>query len=110
MGKVMPRYQLEEATPPFTEDPTGEPIEIQGEIFARIIFQGASGFDTDQTPVVETYTGPKEIKPGLEVLIEAERTTDFEATLGWAFGLSRRSCWKVTELTDPLRLTIDLSH
>lgn len=110
MGKVMPRYEIDAAKPPISEDPTGNPIEIDGKSFAQIIFHGASGVDTDKDPAVKTYTGPKELKPRFEVLLEAEQTGDFEATLGWAFGLSRASCWKVSQATDPLRLTIEFPH
>lgn len=94
--------------PPFKKDPSEEPLEVEGSNFMAIIFHGATGYDMSAGR--ETYTGPKEFKPGFEVLVEAEEQGDFEATLGWLFGLSRPSCWKVTEMTDPLRAVVEFAH
>lgn len=107
-GKKMPKYELAAASPPFSEDASGEPIAVDGSKFARIIFHGATGYDLEQQ--APTYSGPKELKPGFEVLVEAQETGDFEATLSWVLGLSRDSCWEVAQLVDPLRLVIDLPH
>lgn len=109
-GKRIPKYQLESATPPFTEDASGEPIAVEGNAFARIIFHGATGVDLDGETPRQTYTGPKEIKPGFDILVEAQETGDFEATLSWVFGLSRSSCWSVQLLEGPLRFVLDFLH
>jgi hypothetical protein len=107
---AIPTYQLDAASPPFVEDGSGNPIELEGSHFARLIFHGASGAKLSGETVMLTYQGPKEIKPGFTVLTEVQETGDFEATLSWALGLSRSSCWKVVELSDPLRVVIDLPH
>lgn len=107
-GTKVPKFEIDSATPPFSEDASGKPISVDGIVFARIIFHGASGYDIERaTP---TYTGPKEIKPGGEVLVEVQETGDFEATLSWVFGLTRRSCWKTDELSDPMRFVVDFPH
>ncbi len=56
------------------------------------------------------YDGPDRLRPGFDVLVEAARAGDFEATLSWYLGLSRRACWSVRELHDPDRVVIDLPH
>ncbi|MGH9167607.1 MAG: AMIN-like domain-containing (lipo)protein [Acidimicrobiia bacterium] len=108
----IPRYEIGPATPPIIEDPSGEPVAVDGSSFAWIGFHGASGVEfTNEDPgYYLTYTGPRELKPGFEVLAEAQQTGDFERTLFWAFGLTRASCWQVLELDDPLRLVIDFPH
>lgn len=95
--------------PPFKKDPSEEPLVVEGSSFMGIIFHGATGYDMSGGGR-ETYTGPREFKPGFEVLVEAEEQGDFEATLGWLFGLSRPSCWKVTEQTEPLRAVVEFPH
>lgn len=108
----IPRYEIGTATPPIMEDPSGEPVAVDGSNFAWIGFHGASGVEfTNADPgYYLTYTGPREIKPGFEVLAEAQQTGDFERTLFWAFGLNRASCWHVLELSDPARVVIDFPH
>lgn len=104
--QAVPRFQIDAVTPPLTEDPSGEPMEVNGSHFARVIFHGASGVEFIGDTYRETYTGPKELEPGFDVLVEAEEQGDFEATLSWVMGLSRNSCWSADELEDPLRLQI----
>lgn len=106
----VPRFQLDPAAPPFTKDPSDEPMKVDGSKFARIIFHGGSGVDIGTAGFRETYTGPNEFKPAHPVLLEAEEQGDYEATLSWLFGFSRDSCWKVSEMTDPLRAVIDFAH
>jgi hypothetical protein len=108
----IPRYEIGTATPPIYEDPSGEPVAVDGSSFASIGFHGASGVEfTNADPgYYLTYTGPRELKPGFEVLAEAQQTGDFERTLFWAFGLTRASCWQVLELDDPVRVVIDFPH
>jgi hypothetical protein len=107
----IPRYEIGTATA-IMEDASGEPVAVEGSSFAWIGFHGASGVEfTDADPgYYLTYTGPRELKPGFEVLAEAQQTGDFERTLFWAFGLTRPSCWQVLELSDPVRVVIDFPH
>lgn len=109
-ASAVPSYEIEEVGPPFTRDPSDQPMEVAGESHFRIIFHGATGHDLSGETVTDTYGGPREFTPGFEVLVEAEEQGDFEATLSWIIGASRQSCWKTTELAEPLRLVIDLPH
>lgn len=109
----VPRYRLSRATSPITEDPSGRTVAVDGHHYAGIVFHGGTGVDlttSDPTGYKLTYTGPQEIKPGFGVLAEAQETGDFEATLSWAFGLNRASCWRVSELQDPVRVVVDFMH
>jgi hypothetical protein len=103
----IPYYQIKIAKPPFTQDPSDLPVEVEGEAFARIIFQGASGYDFDGNA---TYDGPRRLTPGFGTLTDVVESGDFEATLTWILGLSRTTCWEVQELSNPTRLVIDFHH
>lgn len=106
----IPLYEIRAAEAPFTYDPSGEPMEVEGASFTSVNFQGASGVRLGADEVDQTYTGPEEFTPDFQVLEEAELQGDFEATLSWILGLKRNRCWTVFELTDPLRVVIDLPH
>lgn len=109
----VPRYQVTAINGPITEDPSGNPVAVNGSVYAGIVLHGASGVEfTSSSPegYRVTYSGPRELRPGFDVLAEAQQTGDFEATLSWAFGLERRSCWRAFELTNPLRVVIDFPH
>jgi hypothetical protein len=103
----IPYFQIKTAKPPFTEDPSDLPIDVEGDAFARIIFQGASGYDFDGNA---TYDGPRRLTPGFGTLAQVVEGGDFEATMTWILGLSRPTCWQITELHDPDRLVIDFHH
>lgn len=106
----LPPYQIKTATPPITEDGSGSPVAVDGDSFAVMIMQGASGVEFTADGFKLSYDGPKEFRPGYEALAEATQTGDFEAVLSWAFGLNQSSCWSVHELNSPLRLAIDFQH
>jgi hypothetical protein len=107
-GKAgIPHFIIKTAKPPFSEDPSDLPIDVEGEAFTRIVLQGASGYDFDGNA---TYDGPRRLTPGFETLSDVVEGGDFEATMTWIFGLSQRSCWQIQELHDPDRLVIDFHH
>lgn len=103
----IPRYEIRTAKPPHYEDASGMPLEVNGRLFARIVFHGAAGYDFDGRP---TYTGPRTVRAGFEVLTEAVRAGDFEATLSWVLGFRHQACWRVREFHNPDRVAIDVLH
>lgn len=106
----LPPYEIASATPPITEDGSGEPVSVDGRSFAVIVFHGASGVEFNPDGYSLSYTGPKDFRPDFTALAEARQTGDYEATLSWAFGLNRASCWSVHVLDDPLRVAVDFPH
>jgi hypothetical protein len=103
----IPYYQIRTAKPPFTEDPSDLPIDVEGDAFARIVFQGASGYDFDG---YATYDGSRRLTPGFGTLTDVVEGGDFEATMTWILGLSRPTCWQIQEFHNPERLVIDFHH
>jgi hypothetical protein len=103
----IPRYEIRTAKPPFTEDPSDMPIDVEGDAFVRLVMHGASGADFDGNP---TYKGPSVLTPGFGTLTQVVQAGDFEATLSWVLGLSRPTCWEAQELHNPDRLVLDFHH
>jgi hypothetical protein len=97
----IPAYTVSrQASTKFVKDPSGQDVTLRGSSGLRIVLHGASGADS--------YTGSRDITPGLPVLQEVEQLGDFEAVLSWGAGLSRPSCIRTLELTNPTRLVIDV--
>lgn len=102
----IPRFEIEEVNPPFTDE-SDKPMQVEGRRFFRVTFFGGTGVDETYTA---TYQGPKEMRLGLPTLKEAEQLSDFEATLSWVMGLGKLRCPQITQLRDPLRVAIDFAH
>jgi hypothetical protein len=97
----MPAYTVSrQASAQFVKDPSGMPVTMRGSAGLRIVFHGASG--------ASTYSGSRDLTPGLPVVQEVEQLGDFEAVLSWGAGLSRASCLRTLELANPTRLVIDV--
>ena len=106
----LPEITLDRATPPFTHDASGIPIDVDGSSFLRLTMRGG----TKQTEAGESsYTGPTEFTPGYDTLVHLVEGGDFEAQSTWYFGLEAEACVRVMQLGgagDSPRLVIDLEH
>lgn len=101
-----PGYRIEYVEPPVLGEFSGLPVEIAGKAFLRVNF-AAAAHDLEGAP---TYLGPRELKPGLPALLEAEETGDFENSLTWALGLSGAGGFRVFALDEPFRVVVDVGH
>jgi hypothetical protein len=68
---------------------SGMPITLRGSAFAVVHFQPAASARFEGEKVVPTYTGPKRLR-GSGPVLEAVRSCDFEADLGWAIGVEQK--------------------
>ena len=94
----IPAYTVSrQASAKFVKDPSGLPVTMRGSAGLRIVFHGASG--------ATSYNGSRDLTP---VVQEVEQLGDFEAVLSWGAGLSRASCIRTLELSNPTRLVIDV--
>jgi hypothetical protein len=102
-----PMYSIwRQASARFVKDPSGQNVTLRGSAGLRISFNGATGINSYTG--AEIYTGPRDITPGLPVVQEVEQLGDFEGGMTWGAGLSRSSCIRTLELTNPTRLVIDV--
>ena len=103
----VPQYSIETASPPFTQDPSGQPLTVQGSAFLRITLHGATKMTGTGG---SSYSGPRNFALTFPVLVNLVEGGDFEAVSNWYAGLSRASCLRVSTLTEPDRLVIDFQH
>jgi hypothetical protein len=106
----IPEASIERATPPFTHDASGAPIDVQGTSFIRVILRGGTKQTLDGT---SSYDGPTDFDPALPAVVDLIEGGDFEAQSTWYLGLTAESCIRVIDLTTsdgPPRLIIDVEH
>lgn len=103
----VPEYTLEEASPPFARDPSGEPLTVLGSDHLSLRLRGG----TKQGESGEsTYTGPTSFHPHFEQLQNLEEAGDFEAQSTWIMGRAGAGCVRTFTLDGPDRLVVDLEH
>lgn len=105
---ALPGYRVRYVQPPILADGSGLPVAIEGSAFLEVTFRPASGYDFERNR--PAYAGPREFTENLPVLVELERTGDFEAVLTWVLGLRREVDFRVLELGDPARVVVDVAH
>jgi hypothetical protein len=104
---AIPEYILSQASSPYTEDPSGLPIEVQGRAALQLVLLGG----TRVTPDYETtYDGPLSFDRDFTKLVHLVEAGDFEAVSTWYIGMSAESCARILALDDPTRLVIDIEH
>ncbi|MDQ2935717.1 MAG: hypothetical protein M3R49_12230 [Chloroflexota bacterium] len=103
----IPKFDIQSATPPFTADPSGQPLTVKGSSFLSITLHGG----TKQTETgASSYGGPRNFNLGFPMLVNLVEGGDFEAVSTWYAGLSHAACLRVSTLTAPDRLVIDIQH
>ena len=103
----LPEAFLERVEPPFTQDPTGMPMEVEGSSYLRLIMRGGTKQTEDGT---SSYDGPTEFDPGFPALVDLVEGGDFEAQSTWYFGLTEESCVRVLTLDEEPRIVIDIEQ
>jgi hypothetical protein len=103
----IPEYAIEAATPPFMADPSGLPLAVDGSAFMHITLRGG----TKQTETgASTYSGPRNFHVTFPTLVNLVEAGDFEAVSSWYAGLSHSACLRVSTLSAPDRLVIDVGR
>jgi hypothetical protein len=102
-----PELTLDHAEPPFTQDGSGLPIEVDGSSFLGLVMRGG----TKQTDAgTSSYDGSTDIAPGFATLVHLIEGGDFERQSTWYLGLTGEACVRVLLLDGPPRLVIDVEH
>jgi hypothetical protein len=88
---------------------SGKEISVEGGAVLQVKMEHASGVDLAGPTLRQTYTGPDRIRPsGTAAVVEAVRVEDFEAVLRWVVGIRSQTPFRVTPLTSPSRLVVDV--
>jgi hypothetical protein len=103
----IPEFDIKSATPPFTADPSDQPLMVNGSSFLSITLHGG----TKQTESgASSYNGPRNFTLDFPTLVHLVEGGDFEAVSTWYAGLTHAACARVSTLTGPDRLVIDVQH
>jgi hypothetical protein len=103
---AVPEVEIRPATPPFSRDPSGLPLEVAGTAFLEIVLRGGTALDESYQP---TYEGPVDFAPPGSPIVEMKRAGDFEAVSTWIVGLDGPSCIRILPLDGTSRLVIEIS-
>jgi hypothetical protein len=104
----VPRYVVRPATAPFTEDPSGQPVEVHGPDALGVTLLNASGVDLSGTTPEIVYDGPKQFVTERTPVTSVVEAGDFENTMNWFVGLDAPRCFDVFTLDDPPRVVLDV--
>jgi hypothetical protein len=103
----VPGYRVSYVKKP-VKGTSGQEVPLSEDFVLEFHMQQASGFNQDAGR--PTYTGPKELKAaGTRAVGEVKQVEDFEAVLTWVAGLKTQAPFRVSALSSPPRLVIDLS-
>lgn len=104
----VPEVEVRPAEPPFSEDPSGLPLEVPGLGFVSIVLFGGTAVDEDYQP---TFEGPFDFDPDPPTPIVAfRRAGDFEAVSSYVVGLDGPPCVRVLPPDGTGRLVIELAR
>jgi hypothetical protein len=85
---------------------SGLPIPVQGQAILQVKFTPADAHNSAGQSTIRSnhITGPG------NVILESRQTCDFEADVTWHIGLRSQQRFKVTTLSNPTRVVIDVKQ
>jgi len=101
---ALPSYHIAVPDDPVRQCGSGRPISLSGNARLQIRFDRTRAHTNEGTPTVTD----RERSPDLPRLRTLTLTCDFEGMVEWAFGLATPGPFRVTELSAPTRLVVDL--
>ena len=105
----MPGYRVGPTDPPIREDASGNEVAVKGEAFLEVSMKLASGFDQSVPEGRQVYKGPRRVSGSTSSIVtEAVQTGDFEAVLTWVIGLESSQPFRITTISNPPRLVVDV--
>ena len=105
----LPGYDIGYVDGPVTQDGSGDPIEVGGTNAISVRMSPASGARLDGEQVEMTYDGPDRVEGPGNPVAEVVRAGDFEAQITWAIGVDGEQPFKVSTLTGPTRIVVDVA-
>ena len=87
------------------QDGSGRPVAVAGAADLEVVFQGANAHRQDGSPTIS----PRRFSTSLPAVKEVAQIGDFEAVVTYGIGVDRKRPIKVSTLSNPSRLVIDVS-
>jgi len=106
-GEV-PGYDIGYLDGPLYEDGSGAEVPISGEKVLSVRMTPASAIRMEGETFTRTYTGPDRLTSSGGAVTEVVEAGDFESQMTWGIGTTGGQSFKVTTLTEPTRLIIDV--
>ena len=105
-GDSVPGYRVEYTTKPVQRCGSGDPVTVAGTGRLIIRFEPAQAHDEHGS------LSPTERHrvPGLPAVRELILICDFEGQVAWVLGVAAPSEYRVSELSSPARLVLDVRH
>ena len=104
-----PGYRVGYEAKPVREDGSGAEVALAGGFALAVRMDNASAYHLEGDASHPTYTGPKRISPsGTANVVELVNNGDFEGVLTWTLGVRDKAGFKVTVLSSPPRLVVDV--
>ena len=104
-----PGYTVGYVEGPITADPSDLPVSVSGDSYLSVRMSSAAGFETSGNTFHETYTGATSIPLAYPAIQSVVETGDFEGVLNWVIGVRTHPAFKVTTLSNPTRIVVDVA-
>lgn len=105
-GDSVPGYRVEYTKGPVQRCGSGDPVTVAGAGQLIVRFQPAQAHDE----LGNLAPAERHRAPGLPAVRELTLVCDFEGQVTWVLGIAAPSEYRVSELTGPARLVLDVRH
>ncbi len=101
----VPGYHVEYIDKPVRACGSGDVVEIAGDGWLEVRLSPAAAHTDEGKATI----GERQLTPKMNVILEVERTCDFEGIVTWVVGTASPNKYRVFELSDPPRLVLDIA-
>jgi hypothetical protein len=105
-GDSVPGYHIEYTTKPVQRCGSGDPVTVAGTGRLVVRFEPAQAHDERGA----LLAAERHRTPGLPAVRELELVCDFEGQVEWLLGVATPLPYRVSELTGPARLVLEVKH
>jgi hypothetical protein len=104
----LPGYDIGFVDGPMREDGSGDEVPVEGTRTISVRMTPASAVVLGADSFTRTYDGPDRFTSEGGAVTEVVEVGDFEAQMTWAIGTTEGQPFKVSSLSNPTRLIIDV--
>lgn len=101
-------YHVTYDRPPFDVDAGSDSVKVRGNAFVRVSLYPVSS--TDEQVEANDKLAAQQAKLDMPVIRDVQNIEWFEGELAYAFGLKRRTPFRVQVFSNPTRLVVDFRH